>query len=279
VEIDAVEQRPRNAGAVARHTAVVAPAIALAAMTPSAGTRIGSRDELEVGRKHAADACPGDGDAAILEHLAQRLKAATVELGQLVQEEHATMGQGDLPGTRRTAAAQQPGRASGVVRGPEGSLGAQRSRMRAQDAVDLRHLQRLLEAHRRQEAGQAPRQHRLARTRSPAQQQPVSASRGDLQRPLRALLAAHLGQVVYRLGCVRQSGSGGGQGRRAVEMAHHRTQIRGTEHAQARSQGGFGLVLGRNDELAAARIAQRHGHRQSAAYRPQAAVQRELSDQ
>jgi hypothetical protein len=179
----------------------------------------------------------------------------------------------------RAAAAEQPGRARGVVRGPEGSLGPQRTRLRAQDPVDLGHLQRLIEAHRRQEAGQAPCQHRLAGTRSAAQQQSVCAGRGDLQGPLRALLAAHFGQVGCRRRGVRHARGLGGQGRRTVEVADHRTQVRGAVHAQARRQGGLARVPGRHDEPAAARVAQRHRHRESTAHRPQAPVQGELSDQ
>ena len=63
---------------------------------------------------------------------------------------------------------------------------------------------------RRQDAGQARRQHRLARSGRPAHQQVVPPRRGDLQRALGALLALDLarsGPAAVELG---SPGSGGG---------------------------------------------------------------------
>ena len=73
----------------------------------AAPARIGGADELEAGGERRAARGAGDDDAALLEGLAQRLEDALGELGQLVQEEHAVMGEADLAGMRHAAAADQ----------------------------------------------------------------------------------------------------------------------------------------------------------------------------
>ncbi len=49
--------------------------------------------------------------------------------------------------------------------------------------------------HVRQDGGQAPGQHGLARAGRADQQQVVAAGGGDLQRPLHVLLPHHVGEV------------------------------------------------------------------------------------
>ena len=61
--------------------------------------------------------------------------------------------------------------------------------------LDHGNLQRLARIQRRQQAGQALRQHRLARAGRADHQQIVSAGGGDLQRALGAFLALHVAQV------------------------------------------------------------------------------------
>ena len=63
---------------------------------------------------------------------------------------------------------------------------------------------------RRQDAGQAARQHRLARAGRPDEQQVVAAGGGDLERAPRERLAAHVGEVgVACSAAARGRGSGG----------------------------------------------------------------------
>ena len=58
------------------------------------------------------------------EGLPQHFQAAAVELRQFVQEEHAVVGQADLPGPGDAAAADEPGVRDGVVRRPERRRGS-----------------------------------------------------------------------------------------------------------------------------------------------------------
>ena len=66
------------------------------------------------------DPGPRDRDPARLQRRPQRLQGVAAELAELVEEEHAAVGQGRLSGPRRVAAADQAGRADRVVRRAEG---------------------------------------------------------------------------------------------------------------------------------------------------------------
>ncbi len=102
-----------------------------------------------------------------------------------------------LAGTRPRAAAHDRGHRRAVVRRAERRLRDQRplGRDETGDRVDARHLQRLGRLERRQDRRQAPRQHRLARSRRPGQKEVVASGRCDLERAPRAVVAAHLGEV------------------------------------------------------------------------------------
>jgi hypothetical protein len=59
----------------------------------TAGSKGDRPDELESSREHCVPADARDGDDAVLEGLAERLEDGARELRQLVEEEHAVMGQ------------------------------------------------------------------------------------------------------------------------------------------------------------------------------------------
>ncbi len=91
------------------------------------------------------------------------------------------VGEARLARRRPRAAADQPGGRDRVVRRAEGPPGDQPAAVVAPgDAVDARHLQRLLSGQRRQDARQAPREHRLADPRRALEEQVVTARRRDL---------------------------------------------------------------------------------------------------
>jgi hypothetical protein len=70
----------------------------------AAGAWVHGGNQLELRRELGLPGGPGDEDAAGLEGLAQGLEGAALELGELVQEEHAVVGQRDLAGSRGRAA-------------------------------------------------------------------------------------------------------------------------------------------------------------------------------
>src|SRR5262245_41379224 len=122
LEVEAVEQRTRDPARVALGGEVVAAAVARAAPAPAAGAGIGGGDELQLRREGAGHARSRDDDPPLLEDLAQGLEAAAVELGQLVEEEDAAVGERDLAGARGASPAQEPRSARGVMRGAERAL-------------------------------------------------------------------------------------------------------------------------------------------------------------
>ena len=66
---------------------------------------------------------------------------------------------------------------------------------RSRDGVDPRHLERLVPGQRRQDAREAPPEHRLAGSRRPGEENVVLAGRGELERPPPPLLPANLGEI------------------------------------------------------------------------------------
>jgi hypothetical protein len=75
-------------------------------------------------RRYRASKCPvPDASPKSWQGLAQRLQDVTVEVGQLVEEEDAVMGEADLPRTRDVAAADEARVGDGVVGRTEGAAG------------------------------------------------------------------------------------------------------------------------------------------------------------
>jgi len=174
-----------------------------------------------------------------------------------------------------------------VVRAGRGAPHPLLWREAARQAGDGGALQRLLHAQRRQQPGEALRQHGLARAGRPHQQQPVAARGGDLQRAPGGGLTLHVGQVGAR-GLGR--GRGGLQGvpaaavavrRRAArgqELAHHVQQVRGAVDGRAGHQRGLLRALRRQHQARAFVLAaQRQRRGQRAAHRAQLARQRQLA--
>ncbi len=104
VQVDAVEQRPGQLGAVALDLFRGAAAAAAGVAQVATGTGVHRRHQLEARREAHLVAGPGDHDMAGLQRLAQDLEDLAVELGQLVEEQDAVMGQADLAGLRAAAA-------------------------------------------------------------------------------------------------------------------------------------------------------------------------------
>ncbi len=92
---------------------------------------------------------------------------------------------------------------------------AEKAGARAQQSghrVHRRRIERLVERQWRQNPRDAPRHHRLARTRWSDQEQIVSAGRGNFERAPREQLAAYIAQVgqVASVGQVARAGYGRG---------------------------------------------------------------------
>ncbi len=219
------------------------------------------------------------------ERLAQGLERGARKFGQLVEEEHAVMGERGLARSRRRAAADERGRRRRVMRRAQDALAPPSRREGAGDALDRRRLERFLVGERRQQADQALRKHRLAGAwRTDHEQAQLTGSR-DLEGALGSGLAAHVAQIGHgRRGCgdhgpghVQAARVGGVAGQ---ERAHDVGEMAGAAHFEAADECRF--VGARLWQDKGARDFVRHPpegerHRERALHGSQLACQRELA--
>ena len=140
---------------------------------------------------------PRDGDDAVFERLAEGLQHRAWKLGQLVEQEHATVRERDLARTRARTASDDRGSRSAVMRRAKRGHGDERPVRREEpgNRVDAGDLERLLPRQRREDSGQPPGEHRLARARRTCEQQVVRARGRDLESAACSFLAPHVRQV------------------------------------------------------------------------------------
>src|SRR5207302_6210495 len=172
-QIDPVEERARESALVEVEHARRAAAAPQVVARPAARAGIGGSYQDEPGGVGHGARRAGDGDPALLQRLAEGLQRRRVELGELVEKEHAAAGSADLAGAGHAGAATDQARGGdAVVRAPERTRPAQWDPVElAQDAADPGHLHGLFQGQRRKDAGQAAREHRLARARWSTEEQ------------------------------------------------------------------------------------------------------------
>ena len=112
-----------------------------------ARARVRRRDELKARREVDRALAAHDRHDAVLQRLAQRLERRAAELRQLVEEQHAVVGEAHLAGLRQRAAADEARRRDRVVRRAERSPAQELAAdVLAGDAVDPRDGDRLVAA-------------------------------------------------------------------------------------------------------------------------------------
>ena len=92
-QVDAIQERTRNAGAVPPDLLGRASARPHGIAEVTAGAGIHGGHQLELRGPEHPSRHPGYGDGAIFQGFSQPFQNATVELGQLVQEQNAAMSQ------------------------------------------------------------------------------------------------------------------------------------------------------------------------------------------
>jgi len=144
-------------------------------------TQVHRRDQLEAGRVHGPALGTRNADDAVLERLAQGFERRADELRQLVQEQDAPVRQAHLARPRVATTPDDRRHRRTVVRRPERRIADERTlgRQQPRDGVDPGYLQRLVRAERGQESRQPPREHRLAGSRRPGEQEVVAAGATD----------------------------------------------------------------------------------------------------
>jgi hypothetical protein len=190
------------------------------------------------------------------------------------------VGQGHLAGSGDLAAADQARDGDGVVRGSERPDPDQPG-VRAEQAGGGEHLgdlERLVLLERREQAGEASGQHRLAGARRAGEEQVVGAGGGDLEGAAGLPLAADVGEVLDR----RVGGAGRGAGAAEVGPAGQPLpdlpEGGGAGDPQVGDQRRLGQVGLGDDQEPGARPAGGQGGREHALDRADVAAEAELAD-
>ena len=278
-EIEAVEQRTRELVAIASQPLCGARALCAGIAARTARAEIHRPDQLEPRRKAHAARRARDDELAVLERLAQRLECGTLELRELVEQQHAAMREARLTRAQPRSAADDRRRRRAVVR---------RAKRRVAD-------QRMVRDRR------APRPSGCASPRAPAPPRaaagsPAAAARasscpfpaarragGCDDRPRRARAhggrapgrARRRGRAAGRRGLplpTRNSGGSSSPRRYATASARWRTPIGSTPASAASAQASYGQMT-----RSSSGATRSFGHRQHAADPAQAPVERELA--
>lgn len=154
--------------------------------------RIERRHHQDVGGKSHRPGGSGDGDHSIFQRLPQCVDGGGWELGEFIQQQHPTMRQTHLPGTRYRATSHQSRRTAGVMgrserRRPESAgLGRQ-----SRDRANHRRFKGGFVIKRWKDLGQPTSEHRLSTAGRTDEEKIVATGRGDLRRPTRRRLTSN----------------------------------------------------------------------------------------
>ncbi len=218
----------------------------------------------------------GDQGAAGLDGLPKRLQRRALEFRELIEKEHAVVREADLSGLGAKPAADQRGQRGGVMRVAEWAPARQLAVVQEPgDRMNHADFQRLGRGQRRQQARQALRQHRLARSRRADHQQVVAASGRDLERALRRLLALDVGEVERGAALLGDLRLGRREHLASLEVVDQRQQRRRRQDLAVRPRRLAAIRLGADE--AAAFAVRRDRRRQHARDRGDLAVERELA--
>ncbi len=284
MQVDAVEQRAADFVEVLVDGSGVAGAFDGGVVVVAAGAGVHCRHEHKGCGIFGGHLGAADGDAALLHRLSQHFEHAAFEFGQLVEEEHAVVGQADFAGLRIGTAAHEGDVRYGVVRGAEGSHGNQRVFFAhlACHAVDLGCFEGFFEAEWRQDGWQPLGKHRLAAARRADENHVVATGGGNLEGALDFFLPLDVGKVELVL--VQVAGKLGARvddcgldGFGAVEVVDDLDDVFGTVDFEVVDDGSLaGVVAWQYDALVFA-AACLDGHRQGPFDGAQAAVERHLA--
>ena len=252
MQVDAVHQRTRNAPHIAVHRPRRTGALLRRVVVIAARAGIHRRHERKIRRVFDAVSGPRNHDLLLLQRLPQHFEHAAPEFGQLIEEQHAVVGQRHLARPGRLPAADHGNLRSRMMRSakrPPGHQPARHARL-ARHGVYLGRFERLFARKRRQDRRQTPCEHRLARTRRTDHDDVVPSRRGDLQRTFHMRLAPHVGEILRIVRRRRiERFVVGRHGRRnlrlAVQVSDDLAQGRGADHLDAVDNRGLRRVFRR----------------------------------
>ena len=281
-DVNAVQQRPGDPAPVLVDRPLGAAAATGRIAVPTTLAGVHGADQHEFRRIGHGAGDSGNGNFSILQRLAHHIQCILAELRQLIQEQHALVGHGDLAGPGIGTAARQARIGNGMVGRTERTAGDQRllGRQLAHDGIDPADLQGFLPGHVRQDRGQALGKHALAGARRADEQHIVAACGGHLQGTLDILLSQHILEVqqVFRLGRRLPQGIWR-QHTLAIEGLRQLPHIADAVDHGTSGESRLGGIFIRNKQGLHALVSGRQGHGQDAGYRPQLAVQTQLTDE
>ncbi len=279
-QVEAIQQRAGDAAHVILRAAI-APAAGMPRLEGQpAPARVHGSNELKARREGNPVIGPRDAHRAGFQRLAQHLQRARRELRQLVEKQHAIVRQRHLPrpGAPLPATGQRRLRGGVMRRAERAGVGDGAIGQHAGERGNDGGLQHLLRRHRRQDGGQARRQHGLAGSGRAGHQQVVATGGGDLQRALRALLPAHVAQVGQRAGARQICPlARPRQALMALRMVHQLHQGGGGDDVQRLPSPGGLAAVGRRADDAALVFQRLHRRRQHTGNGRDGPVQRQLA--
>ena len=211
----------------------------LAGVAAAAGVH--GRHQLDARGVGDAVVGPGDDGLAGLQRLAQAVEHGRVELGQLVEEQDAAVGERHLAGSGAQAAADQGRHAGRMMGAAERAFAAELAAGQlAGDRGDLADLEQFHRLQRRQDRRQARGEHGFARAGWADHQQVVAAGGRHFQRALGAFLALDVGEVGAGPRLLLHRRDGAGQHLRALEVVDEAEDMRARDKRDVgRRPGGF----------------------------------------
>ncbi len=197
MDVKAVEQRPRHAVEIAPYLLLGAGAAALFVAEIAAGAGVHGGDHHDRARIGAVLTGARNSDSAVLNGLAQHLKSRARELGQLVEEQHAVVGERDLSGADSAcaAASESDGRDCMVRRAERAHGNKSVVAQSARDGVYFGGLDHFLKRHVWQNGRNALCKHAFSRAGRAYKQDVVSACRGYFHSSLCLKLTFDLRKV------------------------------------------------------------------------------------
>ena len=233
--------------------------------------------------------CARNGDGAVFEGLAEDLEDVAGELGELVEEEQAVVGEGDFAGAGDHAAADEAGVGDGVVGRAEGTMRDEAGVFieDAGDGVDLGGLEGLFKAERGEDGGKALGEHGLAGAGWADHEDVVAPGGGDLQSAFGDVLAADVSEVGVVVGGLAEHLAAVDDERLSEdvallggveELADFKERFDGVD-VDAFDDGGLARVGGGDDEVPDAGGAGGDGDGQHALHGAEGAVEAEFADE
>jgi hypothetical protein len=243
--------------------------------------RVHGTDEGKVRGEGDGLARPRNRDDAVFERLSKDFEHLGLKFREFIQEQNATMWQGDFPRAGDASAAYEACVGDGVVRRPERTVGDESGvcPQERSDAINARHFERLVTGHRWKDGRDCAGEQGFPTAGGAAHDHVVSTSGRHLQCAFHVLLAGDIGEVGPLVECRDRSvsirfGTIRRYGHSFEQVGRKRREAINREDVHAVNEGSFGSVCSGDKCPGLSTIACQGHHREDSMYGPDVAVQR-----